>query len=41
MPREEGEGSESVESNPTPNNVHPIPLERLLGQLQLQLINNN
>lgn len=30
MPREEGEGSESVESNPTPNNVHPIPLERLL-----------
>ncbi|XP_050307589.1 GRIP and coiled-coil domain-containing protein 2-like [Anthonomus grandis grandis] len=30
MPREEGEGSESVESNPLPNNVHPIPLERLL-----------
>ncbi|KAL1491312.1 hypothetical protein ABEB36_011926 [Hypothenemus hampei] len=30
MPREEGEGSESVETNPVPNNVHPIPLERLL-----------
>ncbi|XP_066156612.1 GRIP and coiled-coil domain-containing protein 2 [Euwallacea fornicatus] len=30
MPREEGEGSESVESNPALNNVHPIPLERLL-----------
>ncbi|XP_066261559.1 GRIP and coiled-coil domain-containing protein 2-like [Euwallacea similis] len=30
MPREEGEGSESIESNPALNNVHPIPLERLL-----------
>lgn len=38
MPREEGEGSESVESNPPPNNVHPIPLERLLGEFQLRLI---
>lgn len=29
MPREEGEGSESVESTST--NIHPIPLERLLS----------
>ncbi|XP_074025532.1 uncharacterized protein [Leptinotarsa decemlineata] len=30
MTREEGEGSESIESNLAPT-VHPIPLERLLG----------
>ncbi|KAJ8940012.1 hypothetical protein NQ314_010843 [Rhamnusium bicolor] len=30
MTREEGEGSESIESNNVPN-VHPVPLERLLG----------
>lgn len=32
MPREEGEGSESVESS-TPS-IHPIPLERLLSSDQ-------
>lgn len=29
MPREEGEGSESVDSAHT--NIHPVPLERLLS----------
>lgn len=31
MHREEGEGSESIESNTPVNNVYPVPLERLLG----------
>lgn len=31
MPREDAEGSESVESSHSPTVVHPIPLEKLLG----------
>lgn len=31
IPREDGEGSESIESSHSPTSVHPIPLEKLLS----------
>lgn len=37
MPREEGEGSESIES--AANNVYPVPLEKLLGDDDEQQLN--